>query len=270
MMPTSTIKLVALDLDGTVVGGDLRISGRVLRTLTHLITRTEVRVVIATGRMFASALPFARQIGVLEPLVIYHGAMVRSMDARHTMRFHTPIPLPIARDVLGRLVEDRYDVNLYLDDQVWTHPDNRFAAMYMKTAGVTPNYHDNLLVRLDQPPTKLMVIDDERLDHLLEHLGGHYREHLSFCRSRSNFCEITDVSASKWNALRSLAEEWGIRPEEILAIGDQGNDISMIRNAGVGVAMGNAPDDVKAEADFVTLPIDRDGVVEAIERFVLK
>lgn len=264
------IKLVALDLDGTVVGGNLRISERVLRVLAHLITQTEVRVVIATGRMFSSALPFARQIGILEPLVIYHGAMVRSMDTSHTMRFHTPIPLPIAREVLGRLIADRYDVNLYLDDQVWTHPDNRFAAMYMKTAGVTPNYHENLLVRLDQPPTKLMVIDDERLDHLLEHLGGCYRERLSFCRSRSNFCEITDVSTSKWNALRSLAAEWNICPEEILAIGDQGNDISMIRNAGIGVAMGNAPDEVKAEADFVTLPIDRDGVVEAIERFVLK
>jgi Cof subfamily protein (haloacid dehalogenase superfamily) len=263
------IKLVALDLDGTIVHDGLGIAPRVLKILTHLITQTDVRVVIATGRMFFSALPFAKQIGIKEPLVTYQGAMIRDIIDGHKIHFHSPIPLTVAREVLGMLVEDRYDVNLYLDDQMWTHPNNRFASLYMKTAGITPNYHDDLLVRLDQAPTKMMVIDDDRLDHLLDYLGKTYHDRLSFCRSRSNFCEIIDVSASKWNALNSLAQQWGILPEEIMAIGDQSNDLSMIQHAGIGVAMGNAPDIVKAQANFIAPPIDQDGAAEAIERFVL-
>lgn len=263
------IKLVALDLDGTLVNDQLKIAPRVLKILRHLIVNTDVKVVIATGRMFFSALPFAREIGIVEPLVTYQGAMVRALDANYSLRFHAPIELSLAQEVLKMLVADSYDVNLYMDDQLWTHPNNKFAEFYMRTAGVTPNYHEDLLFCLDRPPTKLMVIDNDRLDSLLTHLGEHYPTRLSFCRSRTNFCEIIDISASKWNALYHLAQEWGIQPEEIMAIGDQGNDLSMIMHAGIGVAMGNAPDEVKKHANFVTTSIDQDGAAEAIERFVL-
>jgi Cof subfamily protein (haloacid dehalogenase superfamily) len=263
------IKLVALDLDGTIVNDKLEISPAVLKMLGHLITQTDVRVVIATGRMFLSALPFARQIGICEPLVTYQGAMIRDITDGHNIRFHTPIQLDLAHEVLTMLVEDKYHVNLYMDDSLWTHPDNHHAAFYMKTAGVTPNYTEDLMGCLKIAPTKLMVIDDERIDKLLAYLNQNFMGRLSFCRSRTNFCEIIDVSASKWNALKSLADEWGIQPDEIMAIGDQGNDISMIQHAGIGIAMGNAPDEVKELANYVAPPIDSDGAAEAIERFVL-
>lgn len=263
------IKLVALDLDGTIVNDKLTIAPRVLKVLKHLISDTDVRVVIATGRMFMSALPFAREIGVVEPLVAYQGAMIRNLDDGFTQRFHAPIQMELAREVMEMLVREKYDVNLYMNDDLWTHPSNRFAEQYMRTAGVTPIYHDDLVNCMTIAPTKLMVIDDDRIDTLLEYLGRNYLGRLSFCRSRSNFCEIIDISASKWNALKSLADEWGIHPEEIMAIGDQGNDLSMISHAGIGVAMGNAPDEVKEHANYVAPTIDKDGAAEAIEKFVL-
>jgi Cof subfamily protein (haloacid dehalogenase superfamily) len=263
------IKLVALDLDGTIVNEHLQIAPRVRKLLNHLVTQTDVRVVIATGRMFLSALPFARHIGVVEPLVTYQGAMIRNLDDGHTMRFHAPIPLTLAHEVMSMLVEDRYDINLYMNDELWTSPRNRFANSYAKTSGIEPLLHENLLECMTHAPTKLMVIDDDRIDTLLGYLNERFLGRLSFCRSRSNFCEIIDISASKWNALKSLADEWGIAPEEILAIGDQGNDLSMIRHAGIGVAMGNAPDEVKQFANYVTKTVEEDGAAEAIERFVL-
>jgi Cof subfamily protein (haloacid dehalogenase superfamily) len=263
------IKLVALDLDGTVVNDQLKISHRVLKLLNHLVTQTDVRVVIATGRMFLSALPFARQIGIVEPLVTYQGAMVRDIADGHAQRFHAPIPMPLAREVLHTLIEDHYHINLYMHDQLWTHPNNVHASYYSQKAGVEPVFHENLLDCMTVDPTKIMVIDDDRLDKLLDYLGHNFEGRLSFCRSRTNFCEIIDVSASKWNALHTLAQEWGILPEEIMAIGDQGNDLSMIQHAGIGVAMGNAPDDVKRHANYVAPSISEDGVAEAIERFVL-
>lgn len=263
------IKLVALDLDGTIVNDHLKISPRVLTLLNHLITQTNVRVVIATGRMFLSALPFARQIGILEPLVTYQGAMIRELADGHAIRHHAPIPLPIAREVMEMLLAEKYQINLYMDDHMWTHPENQHAPFYTKAAGITPTLHEDLLGCMTVAPTKLMVIDDTRLDILLEYLEQNFNNRLTFCRSRSNFCEIIDVSASKWNALKSLADEWGILPQEILAIGDQSNDLSMIQHAGIGVAMGNAPDEVKQHANFVAPTIDHDGAAEAIEKFVL-
>lgn len=263
------IKLVALDLDGTIVNEQLKIAPHVLSVLRHLVTKTEVRVVIATGRMFLSAVPFAHEIGIVEPLVTYQGAMVRELNGERKIRLHSPIRLDLACEVLEMLVREKYDVNVYMNDGLWTHPNNRFAAFYMKTAGVTPNYHEDLLSCLTLAPTKMMVIDNDRLDTLLAYLSQHYHGRLSFCRSRSNFCEIIDVSASKWNALKSLADGWGIKPEEIMAIGDQGNDLSMIQHAGIGVAMGNAPDEIKQFANYVAPTIEQDGAAEAIERFVL-
>lgn len=263
------IKMVALDLDGTIVNDHLKISSRVLSVLKHLIHDLQVRVVIATGRMFPSALPFAREIGICEPLVTYQGAMIRNLDASHSYRLHTPIQLGLARELMEKLMADGYHVNLYMNDTIWTRRHPQYTDFYTKTSGVDPVFHDDLLGCLDTPPTKMMVIDDHRVETLLEDLNRHYAGRLSFCRSRSNFCEIIDAGVSKWNALKLLADEWGIRPEEVMAIGDQGNDISMITHAGVGVAMGNAPDDVKQFANYVAPPIDQDGVAEAIERFVL-
>lgn len=263
------IKLVALDLDGTIVDDQLNISERTLELLGHLISDTEVRVVIATGRMFPSALPFAQKIGVVEPLISYQGAMIRDIDNGHALRYHNPIPRSLAQKLLEYLAEETYAVNMYLNDELWTCHSNEHAFRYARTAGVEPIFTNCLVSSLGGDPTKIMVIDDHRVDHLLGELNRLFVGQLSYCRSRSNFCEMINVSCSKWNAINTLIENWDIRPEEVMAIGDQGNDISMIRAAGVGVAMGNAPDDVKAEANYVTGAIDDDGAAEAIEKFVL-
>ncbi|MBX2860246.1 MAG: HAD hydrolase family protein, partial [Vampirovibrio sp.] len=92
---------------------------------------------------------------------------------------------------------------------------------------------------------------------------------VNYCRSRTNFCEVIDQASSKWNAIKVLADGWGIQTEEIMAVGDQENDVSMLQSAGIGVAMGNAPDHVKAVANYVTDSIHEQGAANAIEKFVL-
>ena len=139
------IKLVALDLDGTLVNDQLKISPKVLKVLNHLITQTDVRVVIATGRMFLSALPFAREIGVVEPVITYQGAMVRDITDGHALRFHAPIAMPLAQEVLKPLIEDKYHINLYMNDQLWTHPNNHHASFYRRASGVEPIFHEDLM-----------------------------------------------------------------------------------------------------------------------------
>lgn len=268
-IPTKPVKAIALDLDGTIVDENLQISQRTLDVLKHLINDTDVRVVIATGRMFPSAIPFAQRVGVTTPLVTYQGAMVRDLDNGKNIHFHQPLDLKLAEHVLHYLLDNKYFVNLYMNDELWTNNDNRYTAYYTKASGITPILVEDLRTALTTAPTKLMVIDDERVPTLLGDLQALYGEQFGYCRSRSNFCEIIHPAASKWNALKILIDQWGIEADEVMAVGDQGNDISMISGAGLGVAMGGAPEDVVAVANYVTGSIEEDGVVQAIEKFVL-
>lgn len=263
------IKVVALDLDGTIVNDSLQISDRTQKLLKHLINNTEIKVVIATGRMFMSALPFAQMLGVKEPIISYQGAMIRNLDTDYSLRYHNPIKLATAEKLLTFLQEQKFDINLYVNDELWTSHDNEHATYYARKSGITPKKTGDLLSVMSAAPTKIMVIDDHRVDELMVELGSRFEGHLGFCRSRSNFCEMIDIDSSKWNAISHMLNVWGIKPEEVMAAGDQGNDISMLKGAGIGVAMGNAPEDVKAFANYVTKPIDEDGVAEAIEQFVL-
>lgn len=267
-VPTKPIKLVALDLDGTLVREDLSISQRVKDTLSHLINETDIKVVIATGRMYRSAVSFAQEIGVTEPIVTYQGAMVRDLIGSEPI-YHQAIPLDIAKTLLEYLHEGDYHTNIYMNDSLWTHQDNPHLEYYRQASRVEPELTTDLLSVLVAPPTKVMVIDDSRVESLMKTLQDKFAGHLVCCRSRHNFCEMIHQDVSKWNAIKHLTKQYGIQADEVIAIGDQNNDLSMIQEAGIGVAMGQAPDDVKIHANWVTKSVDEDGAAVAIEKFVL-
>lgn len=264
-----TIKLVALDLDGTLVNDALEVSQRTMDVLTHLIHETSVRVVIATGRMYPSAIPFAQRLGIREPIIAYQGALIRDHTANHQTLHHAPISLSVARRLIALLREETFHTNLYVNDQLFTNSTQEYADYYAKISGVRPTVIGSLADALTAPPTKLMVIDETRIDGLLNTLRDAFPQELSVCKSRHNFCEMIDMSASKWNAIQVLAKQWGIADAEIMAIGDHGNDYSMISQAGLGVAMGNAPTELQQVATYVTGSIHEDGAADAIERFVI-
>lgn len=264
-----TIKLIALDLDGTLVNEALEISPRTLKVLSYILEQTDTRVVIATGRMYPSSIPFAKRIGVVDPIIAYQGAMIREHSGDEQVLHHSTIPLHVAQQLIPLLVDGGYHTNLYVNDQLFTNSTQEHAEYYAKISGVTPKVTDNLMDVLTDAPTKVMVIDDHRVDELVVQIRHTFPTEINVCKSRFNFCEMIDHTASKWNAIKILASRWGIRDEEVMAIGDHGNDVSMISQAGLGVAMGNAPEEIQALARYVTGSIHEDGAAEAIERFVL-
>src|SRR3712207_6214940 len=101
-----TIKLVALDLDGTIVNEKLEISQRTLKTIRTLLEHTSVRVVLATGRMFASTLPFAERLGIRDPIIAYQGALIRDYATHRKVIQHTTISMPVARQALEYLIAE--------------------------------------------------------------------------------------------------------------------------------------------------------------------
>ncbi|MBK8191114.1 MAG: HAD family phosphatase [Vampirovibrionales bacterium] len=262
-------RLLALDLDGTVLGESLKPTSAVREAIRVVQTQTEVRVVIATGRMFRSALPIARDLGLAEPLIAYQGALAQDVQTPYERYYHSPIPLGLARQILAFAQTERLAVNLYVDDVLYTNPENAYAAQYEAISGITPVVCDQLEERLVAPPSKMMIIEADRMPEIRRQLASRFEGRLDICLSRPSFCEIVNRDVSKWTALRCLADRWGIATEDIMAIGDQENDRSMIEQAGWGVAMGNAPETVKACANAVTRSVDEDGVAAAIERWLL-
>ncbi|MDX2084767.1 MAG: Cof-type HAD-IIB family hydrolase [Candidatus Melainabacteria bacterium] len=280
------IRLIALDLDGTIVNDALEISARTRRVLSYLIEQTEVRVVVATGRMHLSAYPFAQTLGVREPLISYQGAMIRQIVCSESHQplpmeqqpvlHHAAIPLPVAERLLPLLEQMQVHLNLYVNDVLYmpeTAVDGSIFNWYSQAARVQPTLVPCLQKQLTDAPTKLSVIDDDgsRLPEVMALLQAQCHDlPLTWCQSRHNFCEITHQGVSKWSAIQWLAARYDIAPAEIMAIGDHDNDVSMLTHAGLGVAMGNAPARVQQTADVVTSSIAEDGAAEAIERYVIE
>jgi Cof subfamily protein (haloacid dehalogenase superfamily) len=173
----------------------------------------------------------------------------------------------VARAIVDVVHEHDYHTNLYVNDCLFTTHWNPNSRYYQTISGVTPQEARNLHPVLTGPPSKIMIIDDG-CDAIVEDLKERFSGHVSICKSRRNYCEIVHASVSKWTGLQSLMAQWNIQPEEVMAIGDQENDLSMILGAGVGVAMGNAPQHVKDQANYITDSVDEDGAANAIEKFV--
>ncbi|MGQ9511743.1 Cof-type HAD-IIB family hydrolase [Thermodesulfitimonas sp.] len=264
----SGIKLVAVDLDDTLLDSRLTVSPRVKRTVAQATARGTA-VVIATGRMFRAAVPYAGELGLKTPLITYQGALVKEP---HTGRefFHRPVPLELARDVVAYLLPTGFHLQVYVDDTLYMAELTPDGERYARLSRVEPRVVGDLLAFLWEPPTKvLMVAPEPEIDRLLPELRARYGGALHIGKSKPYFLEFSHPEATKGKALARVAQELGVAREAVMAIGDSYNDLSMLEFAGVGVVVGNARPEIKACATYVTATNDADGVALAIERWVL-
>lgn len=267
------IKLVAIDLDDTLLRDDLTIS-RHSREVLREVSRRGVALTLATGRMFASARPYAEMLGFDVPLITYQGALVKHAGSGEVI-YHRPLPLQVARRVIEYGREIRAQVNYYLNDRLFVERVTEHGEHYAALAGVPFNKVNDLGDLLEEGlPTKLLVIDKaEDIAERWRSLEGILRKegltaHLT--RSKPRYLEVSHPEATKGLALRELAGRLGVRREEILAFGDGYNDLEMIEFAGTGVVVANAPEEIRRKADYVTASNNEDGVAAALERLVLR
>jgi Cof subfamily protein (haloacid dehalogenase superfamily) len=260
-----SFKLLALDLDDTLLNGEFRISAENRRAIRGA-ARQGALITLATGRMFRSALPFARELGIDLPLITYHGALIRTAGGKTLC--HQPVPLEAARMVATVCLRHGFHVNAYLDDELFVAEENELSRYYQNIAGVRVTAVGDLAAFLSVPPTKLTVISrNGRFDELKDELNMRFGSRLSITISRPDFLEITDRLATKGQALKYLAELLQIPREQVAAVGDSQNDIDMLLYAGTGVAVANARQEVKAVADLVTASNLDHGVAVFIRRY---
>ncbi len=265
-------RLLALDLDGTLMGPDLLIADTVKRAVADAKAQGII-VTVATGRVFNAALPFIRQIGIDDPIICTQGAVVRHPVTRE-LYAHTPIPGVLAAQALEELRQAGIYVIAYVDEWTCVEGEGPELDLYLR---FHPGGESDLMLVPDlvehvreTPPTKLLFIaEPDVLEQELASLSAHFTDKLSIVRSYAYFGEITAPGITKGAALAALAARLSIPSSDVVAIGDQENDISMLTWAGLGLAMGNAPHDVQTLADAVIPTVAESGVAWAIQNYLL-
>lgn len=264
------IKLIAIDLDDTLLDSGLRVSANCIATIQEA-RRQGIRITLSTGRMYKSALPYAQQLEIDVPLITYQGAWVKSSQTQEVLYFK-PVPGDLARKTMEFFRAVGVHYHSYFNDELCMETLSEEGRYYARLAGVKPLLVKDLFDELENNDAmKIMAITDNEkvLLEMQEDLRELYGKDLYITRSKPCFLEVMSREASKANALQVVAKHYGIERKEIMAVGDSYNDIDMIEWAGLGVAMGNALKPVKDAADYVTTTNEEEGVAEAIRRFAL-
>ena len=263
------IRLLALDLDGTLMGDDLVISPRVRRAIAAAQEHGAV-VTLATGRMFDATLPFARDLGITAPLICYQGALIQA-PASETPLYRATMEPALMCEVLEWQARRGWHLVLYADDDVFIAGRRHPESFYRALLGERLVWVDDLFPVLKQhKPVKFIVVaEPPEADRIEEELQRCFGGRMEVVRSHAMFVEGNPPGVSKGDALRRLAAHLNIPQAQVMAMGDQGNDAAMIAWAGVGVAMGDGSPAAKAVADWIAPPLAEDGAAVAIERFVL-
>lgn len=263
---TGSRRLFAFDLDGTLIDDKTHLSPRVetalrlARTLGHLIT-------IATGRSCPPTMVFARRLGLTTPIICYQGAVIQDIQTR-SLIFHKSLPLGLAREIARWGTDRGLDITAYRDDVIYLEEIRREPDFYERWFGLPMVLVDDLADALGGEVTKFIVtVPPNEAQGVLAEAHALFGDRAQVVRSHDFFIEFVAKGVSKGDALARLAVHLEVPREQVIAVGDNENDLDMIRWAGVGVAMGNAPRSVQREADWVAPPVNEDGAAEVLRRY---
>jgi Cof subfamily protein (haloacid dehalogenase superfamily) len=272
----SAIRLLVLDIDGTIAGINNTINPAV-QTVVQAVQSKGIQVAIATGRMFHSAVRFYETLNLSLPLMAYQGALIKEPKTNRVHR-HWTLAQPTALQLLDYFEQVEFQqhlsVHAYVNDRLYVRQITPESELYSKRTGVTlfPVGDLRQLVQ-EHEPTKLLALsqDATHIDDLYTHLRTQYSPaELYLTKSIATFFEAANPLVNKGTAVQYMAEELlGLQPHQVMTIGDNFNDIEMLQYAGIGVAMGNAPDGVKAIADWVAPDVESDGAAIALEKILL-
>lgn len=267
------IKLIAIDMDGTLLLPDHTISPAVKNAIAAARARG-VNVVLTTGRPYAGVHNYLKELHMEQPgdyCITYNGALVQKAADGSTVA-QTALSYDdyrfwknsLAKSVLISTPLDRTTLYTANRDISYYTVHESFVAtiplVFCEAEKMDPNTQFLKVMMIDEPAI---------LDCAIARIPQEVKEKYTVLKSAPYFLEILDKRVNKGTGVKSLADVLGIKPEEIMAIGDQENDIAMIEYAGVGVAMDNAIPSVKEVANFVTKSNLEDGVAFAIEKYVL-
>ncbi|RRK09927.1 HAD family phosphatase [Lactiplantibacillus garii] len=269
----SDVKLIISDIDGTPV--DSR--GELLPTTISGI-RTAVQrgtnVVLASARPPRGMFQLAQQLGIDSTMIAYNGALTAKTNAANELQVfeQRPIPQTLAQAV-NRLVMTHWpdaSINVYANNDWFVAQNGSWEQQEAAGIGFPPHVTDLTawLEAASEPVHKILIMAEPAIIRAIEKaLTASTFAGLSAYRSKDTYLEIVAAGVTKAAALRTLLKDDGLTPDQVIAFGDNFNDVAMLQMAGIGVAMGNAPAQVKAAADLVTTDNDQPGIQRVLARY---
>ena len=272
-------KMVCIDMDGTLLSSRKKIS-KESKDAIKKVHDKGVEIVVTTGRIYNNAEYYSNLLGVKSPVIAANGAIVKSkIDSK--ILYENPIEIEECIKLIDLLYEMKVFFHFYTQGGIFCNNSvTKFATkLYMtKQVGhenLKINYHvikgkekwKEFFKQNKEKITKCIVfsISPETIVECKKRLES--LDSIVYFGAGKRSIEINNKGVSKGNAVKALAEKYGIKREEIICIGDNENDLSMIQYAGVGIAMDNAIDSVKEAANYITSSNDENGVAKALEKY---
>jgi Cof subfamily protein (haloacid dehalogenase superfamily) len=263
-----SIRAVVLDLDGTCLDDQQRLHPRIRDAVNAAATR--LPVIVATGRMYVSALPWVRLLGANQPLVCYEGAVVRELpDDAH------PLGPVLREDLLGPVPATRalhlarardWHFQSYVDEKLLCESLRPEAEHYSRVAGVPVTLVDDLepILAGGTPKAVCVIIDPEEVERCMRDMSTQLDVLARVTRSRTEYVEIVSPPVNKAAACEFVCERLGLTMKDAVAIGDAPNDIEMLEAAGYAVAISTGRPEVIAHADATCAPPEAAGVADVL------
>lgn len=265
-------KLIALDMDGTLLTTDKKVSERTEAAI-KAAEEKGVKIVLASGRPLLGLNRYLEELDLLKGedyVLSFNGGLVQNT---RTAEIVSKVSLKGADLKYIYEISKELNINIHAfsaKDGLITPKNSKYTEYEAEINGIDINIKDFNEVNDEEDIIKVMMIDpQEILDPAIEKLPKEIYEKYSVFKSAPFFLEFTHKEVDKGLGLKRLGEHLGIKQEEIIACGDAGNDLSMVKYAGLGVAMGNAVPEVKEAANYITASNDEDGIAKVIEKFIL-
>ncbi|PRO65925.1 HAD family hydrolase [Alkalicoccus urumqiensis] len=256
------IKAVFLDMDGTLLRSDNTISHRTREAVARL-KQQGVHVFLATGRHLDITLPYHRELDLDTPIICLNGAAVYDSYSLDPLQLR---PLPIKKELhQAVMAQSPRNLMIHSAEGLYCEKECSIIQEWSREGRRAPLYAGPIT---DALPSTILKYSVRSFSHLTVP-SSLYRPHADMIRWDDGF-ELVRSSVSKWAAIEYLLYQYGIHKRESLAFGDGPNDMEMLLHCGTGVAMANAGDLLKQNADFVTMHHEADGVARFLEGFVLK
>jgi hypothetical protein len=260
-------KMVAFDMDGTLLNPHHQLSERTIAAV-KMIARKGIIVLLATARMASAVKNHLEKLGTPGLIVAHNGALVKDVKTGQIYH-HQTISKDVVAALLNLLAGQETIIHFNCDDHIYLTTPNPDSDRYSQELQVALKYISSL-EQLEETPTSILVIDTkDALEHLLTQVSAQLPGKVDciLVPWQGNIwrMQFLPPNTSKGQGVLQVAKRLGIEPEAIISFGDNYNDMEMIQNVGLGIAMGNAVPELKQVADFVTLSNREDGVALALE-----
>lgn len=266
-------KIIALDMDGTLLNDSKEITDETKRCLKSARDKG-IKIVLASGRPIDGLKKYLKELDLIndnEYVLSYNGCLVQETKSEKIIH-----EISIKGKDLHYLNElsREFNVNIHAFSPtrgLITEHISKYTKHEAEMNGIKINTIDFAEIQADEDIVKVMMIDEpEILDAAIAKLPEEVYEKYTVVKSAPFFVEFINKHGDKGVGLKALAKHLNVKQEEVIAMGDAGNDLAMIEYAGLGVAMGNATEEVKKAADYVTLSNEEDGVAAVIKKYVLE